>query len=309
MNAAALACAPSGTSWDSIDWIAVQRRVRGLQARIVKAVQDGRHNKVKALQWLLTHSFSGKAFAVKRVSENKGKNTPGVDKVTWNTPRAKLGAIESLTRRGYSPLPLRRVLIPKKNGKTRPLGIPAMKCRAMQALHLLALEPIAETTGDPNSYGFRPERSTADAVAQCFGVLSRKANAEWVLEGDIQGCFDNISHDWLIANIPMDKAILQKWLRAGYVYQKQLFPSHAGTPQGGIISPGLANMTRMGWKRCWRRDFPTRSGQPEKCAWCVMQMISSSLVVRKNGWRMKSGPPWLNFWQSVDLSSLRKKPR
>ncbi|TFB34219.1 reverse transcriptase N-terminal domain-containing protein, partial [Pseudomonas sp. F01002] len=141
MNAAALACAPSGTSWNGISWADAQRRVRGLQARIVKAVQEGRHNKAKALQWLLTHSFSGKVLAVKRVSENKGKNTPGVDKVTWNTPGAKIGAIASLKRRGYSPLPLRRVLIPKKNGKTRPLGIPAMKCRAMQALHLLALEP------------------------------------------------------------------------------------------------------------------------------------------------------------------------
>ena len=257
MNAAALACAPSGTSWEAIDWIAVQRRVRGLQARIVKAVQDGRHNKVKALQWLLTHSFSGKALAVKRVSENKGKNTPGVDKVTWNTPRAKICAIASLKRRGYSPLPLRRVLIPKKNGKTRPLGIPAMKCRAMQALHLLALEPIAETTADPNSYGFRPERSTADAAAQCFGVLSRKANAEWILEGDIQGCFDNISHDWLIANIPMDKAILQKWLNAGYIHNGQLFPSNAGTPQGGIISPVLSNMTLDGLEAMLAKRFPT----------------------------------------------------
>ncbi|WP_345788877.1 reverse transcriptase domain-containing protein [Acinetobacter haemolyticus] len=99
-----------------------------------------------------------------------------------------------------------------------------MKCRAMQALHLLALEPIAETIADRNSYGFRPQRSTADAAAQCFGVLSRKVSAEWVLEGDIQGCFDNISHDWMIANLPMDKVILRKWLKAGYVYQTKLFP-------------------------------------------------------------------------------------
>src|SRR5471032_1240779 len=268
MNAAALACAPSGTSWDGINCADAQRRVRGLQARIVKAVQDGRHNKAKALQWLLTHSFSGKALAVKRVSENKGRNTPGVDKFTWSTPGAKIRAIASLKRRGYSPLPLRRVLIPKKNGKTRPLGIPAMKCRAMQALHLLALEPIAETTGDPNSYGFRPERSTADAAAQCFGVLSRKANAEWVLEGDIQGCFDTISHDWLIANIPMDKAILQKWLKAGYVYQNELFPSHAGTPQGGIISPVLANMTLDGLEAMLAKRFPNAKWTARK-----MQMV------------------------------------
>lgn len=256
MSAAARACAPSDVAWDDIDWIDIRRHVRRLQARIVKATQSGRHNKVKALQWLLTHSFSGKALAVKRVTENKGKNTPGVDKITWKTPRAKTNAIASLKKRGYSTLPLRRVLLPKKNGKTRPLGIPVMKCRAMQALHLLALEPIAETTGDLNSYGFRSERSTADAGEQCFNSLAQKASAEWVLEADIQGCFDNISHDWMIANIPMDKAILKKWLKAGFVYQNELFPTATGTPQGGIISPALANMTLDGLEAKLAEKFP-----------------------------------------------------
>jgi RNA-directed DNA polymerase len=246
MSAATSACAPSGVSWPGINWAEVQRQVKRLQARIVKATQEGRHNRARALQWLLTHSFSGKALAVKRVTENKGKNTPGVDKVTWKTPGAKANAVASLKRRGYSPLQLRRVLIPKKNGKTRPLGIPVMKCRAMQALHLLALEPIAETTADPNSYGFRPERATADAGEQCFNSLAKSDSAKWVLEADIQGCFDNISHNWMIANIPMDKAILRKWLKAGYVYQNELFPTEAGTPQGGIISPILANMVLDG---------------------------------------------------------------
>ena len=256
MNAATLACAPSGVTWNDIPWATVQRQVRRLQTRIVKATQDGRHNKAKALQWLLTHSFSGKALAVKRVTENKGKNTPGVDKVTWKTPRTKTNAIASLKRRGYSSLPLRRVLIPKKNGKLRPLGIPVMKCRAMQALYLLALEPIAETTADPNSYGFRPQRSTADAGEQCFKSLAKKASAEWVLEADIQGCFDNISHDWMVANIPTDKAILKKWLKAGFVYQNELFPTDAGTPQGGIISPVAANMTLDGLEAMLARKFP-----------------------------------------------------
>jgi len=256
MNAATWACASSGVTWDGISWANVQRQVRWLQARIVKATQVGRHNKVKALQWLLTHSFSGKALAVKRVTENKGKNTSGVDKVTWKTPVAKINAIASMKRRGYSPLPLRRVLIPKKNGKTRPLGIPVMKCRAMQALHLLALEPVAETTADLNSYGFRPERSTADAGEKCFISLSRKVSAEWVLEADIQGCFDKISHDWMIANIPTDKAVLLKWLKAGYVYQDELFPTDAGTPQGGIISPVLANMTLDGLEAMLAEKFP-----------------------------------------------------
>lgn len=255
MNAATRACAPSGMMWDGINWAETQRHVRGLQTRIVKATQEGRHNKAKALQWLLTHSFSGKALAVKRVTENKGKNTPGVDKVTWKTPEAKINAIASLKRRGYSPLPLRRVFILKKNGKTRPLGIPVMKCRAMQALHLLALEPIAETTADPNSYGFRPERSTADAGAQCFNSLARKASAAWVLEADIKGCFDNISHDWMVANLPTDKVILKKWLKAGFVYQNELFPTDAGAPQGGIISPVAANITLDGLEAMLMEKF------------------------------------------------------
>jgi RNA-directed DNA polymerase len=237
MNAATLACAPSGATWHGINWADVHRQVRRLQARIVKATQEGRHNKVKALQWLLTHSFSGRALAVKRVTENQGKNTPGVDKSTWKTPAAKIKAIASMKRRGYSPFPLRRVLIPKKNGKTRPLGIPTMKDRAMQALYLLALEPSAETLADPNSYGFRPERSTADAGEQCFIVLAKKNAAEWVLEADIKGCFDNISHDWMINHVPTDKSILQKWLKAGYVFHNERFPTEAGTPQGGIITP------------------------------------------------------------------------
>ncbi|MBB1629453.1 group II intron reverse transcriptase/maturase [Cupriavidus sp. UME77] len=256
MSAATQARAPSGMTWDGINWAEVQRHVRGLQTRIVKATQEGRHNKAKALQWLLTHSFSGKALAVKRVTENQGRNTPGVDKVTWKTPEAKTNAMASLKRRGYSPLPLRRVLIPKKNGKTRPLGIPVMKCRAMQALHLLALEPIAETTADLNSYGFRPERSTADAGGQCFVSLAKKANAQWVLEADIQGCFDKISHDWMLAHVPTDKAVLKKWLKAGFVYQNELFPTEAGAPQGGIISPVLANMTLDGLEARLAEKFP-----------------------------------------------------
>jgi RNA-directed DNA polymerase len=256
MNAAILACAPSSHRWQDIDWINAHHQVRRLQTRIVKAMQEGKHNKVKALQWLLTHSFSGKALAVKRVTENRGKNTPGVDQIKWTTPRAKATAISSLKRRSYAPLPLRRVIIPKKNGKTRPLGIPTMKDRAMQALYLLALDPIAETTADLHSYGFRSERSTADAREQCFTALARKISAQWVLEGDIKGCFDHISHEWMIRHIPMDKTILQKWLKAGFIYQNELFQTEAGTPQGGIISPTLMNMTLDGLAQRLEKRFP-----------------------------------------------------
>ena len=265
MNAAIAACAASGLEldWHGIDWAKCHQQVRRLQARIVKATQEGRWGKVNALQWLLTHSFSGKAIAVKRVTENQGKKTPGVDGATWPTPEAKSRAVLSLKRRGYQPLPLRRVYIPKSNGKMRPLGIPAMKDRAMQALHLLALEPVSETKADRNSYGFRPERSTADAREQCFKALSRKCAPKWILEGDIKGCYDNISHQWMVANIPTDKAILQKWLKAGYVYERKLFPTEAGTPQGGIISPTLMNLTLDGLESRLAAEFgqkDTRQG-------------------------------------------------
>jgi RNA-directed DNA polymerase len=237
------------TDWHAIDWQNVNHTVRRLQARIVKATQEKRWGKVKALQRLLTHSFSGKALAVRRVTENQGKNTPGVDKVTWNTPHKKINAISRLRQRDYHPQPLRRIYIPKKNGKKRALGIPVMKCRAMQALYLLALDPVAETTADPNSYGFRPQRSTADAIEQCFNVLGKRTSPQWILEGDIQGCFDAISHEWLLAHIPMDKRMLKKWLKAGYMEQRILYPTEAGTPQGGIVSPVLANMTLDGLER------------------------------------------------------------
>ncbi|MDU9040838.1 group II intron reverse transcriptase/maturase [Pseudomonas sp. ICMP22404] len=240
--------APSGApqQWHDIDWCRVQRNVRVMQVRIAKACRENNWRRVKALQRMLTRSRSARYLAVRRVTENQGKRTAGVDRVLWDTPDAKWKAANGLKRHGYKPRPLRRVFIPKSNGKERPLGIPTMTDRAMQALYLLALAPIAETTGDPNSYGFRIERCTADAMGQLFVCLSKKVSAQWVLEADIKGCFDNINHDWLIANVPMDKAVLQKWLKAGVIHKGQLQATEAGTPQGGIISPTLANMVLDG---------------------------------------------------------------
>ena len=191
--------------WLQANWPPIMTEVRRLQERIAKATLEGRWGKVKALQRLLTRSYSGKMLAAKRVTENRGKRTPGVDGRIWSSPAAKWKGMQSLQHRGYRAMPLRRVYIPKSNGKKRPLGIPCMRCRAMQALWKLALEPIAETLADPNSYGFRPERATADAIEQCFIALAKRASPEWILEGDIRGCFDNFSHAWLLANIPMDK--------------------------------------------------------------------------------------------------------
>jgi RNA-directed DNA polymerase len=233
-------------SWKLIKWDTVNTHVRRLQLRIAKAIKQGRYCRAKALQWILTHSFYAKLLAIKRVTQNKGKNTPGVDRIIWKTDRQKIQAAQALRRRGYRSLPLRRIYIPKKNGKLRPLGIPAMIDRSQQALHLLALEPIAEILGDKNSYGFRPKRSIHDAIAQCFIVLSRKTSAQWILEGDIKSCFDKISHAWMEENTMMDKSILRQWLKAGYMEENLFHRTEDGTPQGGIASPTLANIALDG---------------------------------------------------------------
>lgn len=249
----------SGNDWKAIDWQKARREVRRLQTRIAKAVREGRYGKVKVLQWLLTRSFSGKALAVRRVVSNRGRKTPGVDGAIWYTPKQRMKAVQILRRRGYRTQPLRRVYIPKKNGKMRPLSIPTMHDRAMQALYALALQPVAETTGDPNSYGFRLYRSCADAIHQCYIGLAKRYSAQWILEGDIKACFDEISHDWLMKNIPMDGFMLRQWLSANYFEDGNLYSTKAGTPQGGIISPLLANMTLDGLEAAVKAVTPYRS--------------------------------------------------
>lgn len=248
---------PTWKSWHDISWPDAHLVVARLQTRIAKAVEAGEWRTVRSLQRLLTRSTSAKAMAVRRVTENRGRNTPGVDGQTWSTPEAKWQAVSALGNKGYKPLPLRRIHIPKANGGKRPLGIPTIRDRAMQALHLLTLDPVAESTGDTHSYGFRRERSTADAIEQIRNILARESCATWVLEGDIKGCFDNISHDWLLTHVCMDKGVLKKWLKAGFVEMGTLFPTHAGTPQGGIISPVLANMALDGLQQELKTLFTT----------------------------------------------------
>ena len=212
--------------WTSINWNKARQHVRRLQVRIAKAVLEGRWNKVRSLQNLLTNSFYARLLAVKRVTSNRGKSTPGVDGILWKGARAKWRALISLRRRGYKPKPLRRIYIPKKNGKKRPLSIPTMTDRAIQA---------------------------------GFNALSKPNSATWILEADITGCFDNISQQWLMDNIPMDKTILRLWLKAGYVENGITYPSRKGTPQGGIISPTLANMTLDGLEDAVRSAVPRRN--------------------------------------------------
>jgi len=233
--------------WDNIDWKTVYGSVNRLQTRITKAVKQKKWHLVKRLQYLLTHSHYAKMLAVRKVCQNQGRRTAGVDGVKWLTPETKMNAVLMLSDKKYKAKPLRRVYI-KKYGKKekRPISIPTMHDRAMQALYALALNPVAETLADTASFGFRIYRSSHDACGQVFICMSKKNSAQWVLEGDIKSCFDNINHNWLLANISMDKSVLKQFLKAGFVYNRHLFLTEKGTPQGGVISPILANSTLDG---------------------------------------------------------------
>lgn len=248
-----------GNKWKAIDWQKVKAMIKRLQMRIAKAVREGKFRKAKILQWLLTHSFYAKLLAVKTVTTNKGARTSGTDGVIWNTPRKKMMGALSLKRSGYKANPLRRIEVPKKDGSKRPLGIPTIRDRAMQALYLLSLLPAAETTADHNSYGFRPYRACRDAIGQCFCSLAKSYSPKWILDADIKACFDGIDHDWLMQNIPVDKWMLKQWLKCGYIQNKKLFPTVSGTPQGGVISPALANMTLDGLEKAVKSSCRSRT--------------------------------------------------
>jgi len=255
---------PLGEHWFLIDWSDCQRKVKSLQNRIVKSVRKGEWRKVKRLRYLLTHSFAARALAVKRVTENKGKKTAGIDGILWNTPRQKILAIDMLAIwKGYQPKALKRIRIPKKKkGQTRPLSIPVMEDRARQALYMLALQPIAETLADKNSYGFRSKRRCADAIDQIFKVLRLKGSSQWILECDIKGFFDNISFDWILENIPLNIKVLKKWLDRGFIEEGKLYATTEGVPQGGIISPAIGNMVLDGLEAiiCGNTNFKRKNG-------------------------------------------------
>lgn len=263
VSMALVADAPAHQSvaWHSIDWHKATQTVRRLQVRIMKATRAGKWRRVRSLQRLLTHSFSARAMAVMRVTENRGKKTAGVDGEVWDTPQKKAAGVERLRQKKYRAQPLRRVYIPKRNGKRRPLGIPCKIDRAHQALYLLALDPIAETTGDPNSYGFRRERSPADAIQKCFQVLYSRHSARWILEGDIRACFDKLSHEWMLTHIPVNKQVLRQWLKAGYMEDGQFHATEEGSPQGGIISPVIANMVLDGLEQILKRKYTRHTGK------------------------------------------------
>jgi len=243
--------------WNSIDWIAIKFRVNRLQTRIAKATQNKNWNLVKRLMYLLTHSYSTKLLAVRIVTQKHGKRTAGVDGKLCTTASDKMQAALSLTDKHYHAHPLRRIYIPKPGKSTkRPLSIPTMSDRAMQTLYALALQPVAETTADTRSFGFRLFKCAQDASIYAFRCLWEDTSSPWILEGDIKGCFDNISHSWLKNNIPIDRSILSQFLKSGFIFDDTFYHTDKGAPQGSPISPLLANMTLDGIEKLLKERFP-----------------------------------------------------
>jgi len=236
------------------NWARLERQVRRLQGRIFSASRKGKWRKVKHLQRLLVLSRSAKLLAIHDVTErNEGRFTPGVDGLVYLTAEAREElSHEKFDYRKHQPQPAKRGYIPKPGGRTRPLGIPTVRDRVMEAIVKVALEPEWEAKFEANSYGFRPGRSCHDAVEAirlAMWAMKARGHDVWILEADISSCFDRIAHEPLLARLHLFRDITRRWLEAGVVESGHWEPTEAGTPQGGVISPLLANIALDGLER------------------------------------------------------------
>lgn len=256
-----------GKEWHNIDWKKAEEKVKVLQEKIAIATERCDMREVYKLQWILLQTFEAKAIAIRRVVTNKGGKTFGTDRKVWNGPREYWLAIKELAAiienpNKYKASPVRRVWIPKPgSNEKRPLGIPTMIDRAVQAIYQLCVDPAVETLSDPSSFGFRRFRSTHDAITAIRSLLDKRNHPHWIVEADISKCFDRINHDFLMKNTPIcHKYILEQWLKAGIMEEMNFVDTSEGTPQGGIMSPILCNIALNGIEKALKDANPLKKG-------------------------------------------------
>ncbi len=271
------------TDWNRVNWRKANSNVRRLRQRIFRASQIGDYRKVRSLQKLMLRSTSNRLTSVRKVTQqNKGRNTAGVDKVLVKTPTARGQFVDELaTYRTWQAHPAKRVYIPKANGKQRPLGIPVLRDRALQAMVKNALEPEWEARFEGASYGFRPGRSTQDACAQLFITASSRGTRPWILDADIKGAFDNINHAYLLHSIGRvpGRELVRQWLKAGYMDLGTFHNTEAGTPQGGVISPLLANIALHGMEQALGIKYREQNGVQRRQSPYVLVRYADDFVV------------------------------
>ncbi len=296
---------PKGTSrvredpwprWQEIDWRQANRRVRNLKHRIFKAAQAGDLKKVKNLQKLMLRSASNVVVSVRRTTQvNAGKHTPGMDNVIIKTPEARDQLVqEMLKAHSGKAKPVRRIYLAKANGKPRPIGIPTIKDRTQQAIVLNALEPEWEARFEARSYGFRPGRGCHDAIERIWHATKGNSKRKWILDADIKGAYDNISHEFLLETLKGFPAtgLIKGWLKAGYMDKAEFGATEQGTPQGGIISPLLFNVALHGMDT----HVQERVGEPKSSVCTVVRYADDFVVICDAESRAKRVKAILQEW-------------